>query len=149
METTPDREKIRKLAKALDDAIEKHNTRELISYFSEDCEICLPGITLHGHEGLEKALDWMFGFLKQITLVPVTIMIQDNVFFEEFVVKARPDGRDIELKMSEVLEYDAGYRVKSIRLYFDRLELARAIPANIVDRILINRVNRTSLKGLL
>jgi hypothetical protein len=149
METDQNDEKIRKLAKALDNAIEKRNIRELMSYFSEECEIKLPGVTLYGRGGLEKAIAWMFSYLKEIILVPVNIMIQDNVFFEEFIVQAKPGGNDIELKMSEVLEYDAGYKVKSIRLYFDRLELARAIPANFLDRMLINRVDRASLKGLL
>ena len=84
METSLNSEKIRELAKALDDAIEKHHTEELVSYFSEVCQIQLPGITLTGHKGLRKAIKWMFSYLNEIVLVPVTIMIQGNIFFEEF-----------------------------------------------------------------
>ena len=76
-------------------------------------------------------------------------MIQDNIFFEEFIIKAKVAGRDIQLRQSEVLEYNIDYRVKSIRLYFDRLELAQAFPPNFIDRILIRRVNKATLKGLL
>ena len=149
METSLNSEEIRKLAQALDDAIEKHNVQEIVQYFSEECEIHFPGVTLTGREGLRKAIRWMFRYLKEIILVPVTIMIQDNIFFEEFIVKAKVAGRDIELRQSEVLEYDTDYKVKSIRLYFDRLELAQAFSSNFIDRILIKQVNKASLRGLL
>ena len=148
METSLNSEEIRKLAQALDDAIEKHNVQEIVSYFSEECEIHFPGVTLTGREGLRKAIRWMFRYLKEIILVPVTIMIQDNIFFEEFIVKAKVAGRDIQLRQSEVLEYNTDYRVKSIRLYFDRLELAQAFSSNFIDRIMIRKVNKASLKGL-
>jgi len=149
METSLSEAQIRELAKTLDDAIEKHNVQELVSYFSKECEIYLPGIILYGHEGLKKAIRWMFRYLKEIALIPVTIIIQDNIFFEEFIVKAKIAGSDIELRQSEVLEYDTDYKVKSIRLYFDRLEIAQAFSSNFIDRMLIRRVNKASLKGLL
>ena len=141
-------ERIRELAKALDDAIKKHDIEELVSYFSEACEIQLPGIMLYGHEGLRKAIGWMYRYLKEITLIPVTIMIQGNTFFEEFIVKARVSGGDIEVRQAEVLVYDHDYKVRDIRLYFDRLELAQAFSSNLFDRILMRKVNAASLKGL-
>ena len=148
MESKLNNEKIRKLAKALDDAIEKHNVEELVSYFSEDCRIQLPGVTLIGYDGLRKAIRWMFRCLGEITLVPVTIIIEDGTFFEEFVVKAKIDGRSILLRQTEILKYDNNYKVTAIRLYFDRLEFAQAISSNFIDRLLINRVSKASLKGL-
>ncbi len=148
MESSLDREKVRQVAKALDDAIERHDMDVLIACFSEACEIRLPGITLAGHEGLRKAVSWMYTYLKEITLVPVTILIEGNVFFEEFIVKTTVGGHDTEVKQAEVLIYDDKYRVTSLRLYFDRLELARNFPANFIDRWLIKMVSRASLKGL-
>ena len=50
-------EKIRKFAKALDDAIEKRDIEEIASYFSNDCAIELLGIKLSGQEGLNKAIN--------------------------------------------------------------------------------------------
>ena len=41
-------EKIRQLAKALDNAIESRKAEEVISHFSETCEIELLGIKLTG-----------------------------------------------------------------------------------------------------
>jgi hypothetical protein len=142
-------EKIREYAKELDDAIEKRNIDKLAFYFSEKCEIEMLGIKLTDQEGLKKAIRWMFGYLKEITLIPITIIIQDNIFFEEFIVRAKIRGdQEIEVKQAEVLVYGDDYKVESLRLYFDRLELARAFSSNIIDRILVGKVTRASLKGL-
>jgi hypothetical protein len=141
-------EKIRELAKSLDVAIERHDIEGLVSYFSETCEIQLPGIRLNGHKGLRKAIRWMYRYLKEIILIPVTIMIQGNTFFEEFIVKAKVSNGDIEVRQAEVLVYDNDYKVQEIRLYFDRLELGQAFSSNLFDRILIRKVNKASLKGL-
>jgi hypothetical protein len=142
-------EQIRQYAKALDDAIEKHDTEEIVSYFSEDCEVELLGISLTGKEGLRKAIGWMYKYLKEILLIPVTIMIEDNTFFEEFIVKTKvKDNEEIQVKQAEVLVYDDEYKVKSLRLYFDRLELAEAFSSNIIEDIMIKQLIKTSLKGL-
>ena len=149
MEKSLNPEKIREISESLDDAIEKHHVEELVSYFSEECEIQLSGITLTGHEGLRKAIDWMYAYLKEITLIPITMIIQGSVFFEEFIVKAKVGGHNIEVRQAEVLVYRNDYKVENIRLYFDRLELAQNFPYNFIDRILIRKVNKASLKGLL
>jgi ketosteroid isomerase-like protein len=142
-------DRIRTLAKALDDTIEAGDAERLTSFFSQDCEVRLPGVTLHGSDGLRKAVGWMFANLKDISLVPVAITVQDNVFMEEFVLRARAAGGEVDVRQAEVLEYDADYRVKSLRLYFDRLELAPVLASGFIDRILIRQVSKASLKGLL
>ena len=142
-------EKIRKLAKALDDAIESRNTEEVMSHFLDNCEIELPGIKLTGKEGLRKAIAWIYGYLKDITLIPIKIMVDGNTFFEEFIVKAKVKGEEIQVKQTEVLVYDEEYKVKSIHLYFDRLELAAAYASNPIEKIMIKQLNKASLKGLL
>ena len=141
--------KIRKLAKALDDAIESRNNEEVISYFSDNCEIELPGIKLIGKRGLNKTINWMYMYLKEIALIPITIMVDGNTFFEEFIVKAKVKGEEIQVKQTEVLVYDDQYKVKSLRLYFDRLEFAAAYTSNPIEKIMINQLSKASLKGLL
>ena len=142
--------KIRKLAKALDDAIESRKTEEVISYFSDTCEIELPDIKLSGKEGLRKAVAWMYRYLKDITLIPITIMVDGNTFFEEFFVRTKTkEGEEIQVKQAEVLVYDDEYKVKSLRLYFDRLELAAAYTSNPIEKMMIDRLSKGSLKGLL
>ena len=143
-------EKIGKLAKALDDAIESRKTEEVISYFSDTCEVELLGIKLTGKEGLRKAISWIYRYLKEINLLPITIMIQGNTFFEEFIVRMKTqEGKEIKVKQAEVLVYEEEYKVKSLRLYFDRLELAAAYASNPIEKIMIRRIIKASLKGLL
>ena len=139
---------IRKCAKALDDAIEGGNIEEVVSYFCDDCEIELLGVKLTGKEGLRKAFNWIYEYLKRMVLVPVTIMVDGNVFFEEFIVKAKlKGGKELQVKQSEVLIYE-NYKVKSLRLYFDRLELADAFVSNALERVMVKQIVKASLKGL-
>jgi ketosteroid isomerase-like protein len=141
-------EEIRKYAKALDDAIEGRNIEEVMSCFCDDCEVELLGVKLTGKEGLRKAIDWMYKYLKEITLIPVTIMVEGNTFFEEFIVKVKVrGGKEIQVKQAEVLIYDE-YKVKSLRLYFDRLELAEAFASNVIEQIMVKQIIKASLRGL-
>jgi len=142
-------EQILKYARALDDAIEQRDIEGVVSCFSDGCEIELPGVKLTGKEGLRKAIGWMYGYFKDIVLVPVTVMVDGNTFFEEFVMKAKVKGnREIEVKQAEVLVYDNEYRVRSLRLYFDGLELAEAFASGIMERIVVRQVRKASLQGL-
>ena len=139
---------IRKYARALDDAIERRNIEEVMSYFCDDCEFEFLGIKLTGKEGLRKAFEWMYKYLKDMVLVPITIMVDGNVFFEEFIVKTKVKGdKELQVKQSEVLVYD-DYKVKRLRLYFDRLELADAFISNVLERMMVKQLVKASLKGL-
>jgi ketosteroid isomerase-like protein len=145
-EQSPD--EIRKYAKALDDAIERRNIEEVESYFCDDCEIEVLGVKLTGKEGMRKAFGWMYKYLKEMILIPVTIMVDGNTFFEEFIVKTKVKGdKEIQVRQAEVLVYE-DYKVKSLRLYFDRLELAEAFTSNAVEQIMVNQIIKASLKGL-
>jgi ketosteroid isomerase-like protein len=144
-----DASQIKALAKALDDAIENEDVEKVLSFFTEDCETELLGLRLEGRQGLKRALDWMYMHVTNITLTPITILIDDSVFFEEFLVKAKTHkGKRLEVKQAEVLIYNEDYLVTSLRLYFDRLLLADTMATNFVDRILLNKVIKSSLKGL-
>ena len=142
-------EEIRKYARALDDAIEQRDIEAVVSCFCDDCEVQLPGITLSGKEGLRKAIGWMYGYFQEIVLVPVTIMVDGNTFFEEFVMKAKVKGdKEIEVKQAEVLVYDDDYKVRSLRLYFDGLELAEAFASSVLEKMAVRQVRKGSLQGL-
>jgi ketosteroid isomerase-like protein len=144
-----DASQIKALAKALDDAIENEDVEKVLSFFTEDCETELLGLRLEGRQGLKRALDWMYMHVTNITLTSITILIDDSVFFEEFLIKAKTHkGKRLEVKQAEVLIYNEDYLVTSLRLYFDRLLLADTMATNFVDRILLNKVIKSSLKGL-
>jgi len=135
-------------AKALDDAIERRDIDSVVKAFAEDCTIEMFGLVLKGTAGVRRWLAWFYDKLASVKLTPITIMIQGNIFFEEFLVEATlKHGGEVRVKQSEVLEYENG-KVKSLRLYFDRLELARAVTRDFVSRTLVNRIVALSLKGL-
>jgi ketosteroid isomerase-like protein len=144
-----DTERIRQVAKELDDALETKNIERILPFFADDCEIQLLGIKVKGKEGARRWLRWQFGHVAEYELAPMVIMIEGNVFFEEFMVKARlPDGTELESKQAEVLVYNEDYKVTSLRLYFDRLDFADAVTRDPVSKFVVRRLVKTSLKGL-
>ncbi|MBW1713553.1 MAG: nuclear transport factor 2 family protein [Deltaproteobacteria bacterium] len=141
-------DQIKQIAMAFDQAIESLDLESALSYFADDCRIELLGIVLSGQDGARKWLQWLFGNLAQIKFEPVTIMVQDGVFFEEFVIQARlDDGRQVRSKQSEVLVYEKD-KIKSLRLYFDRLDFADLVARGFVSRTIVRRLIKASLKGL-
>ena len=144
-----DTERIRQVAKELDDTLETKNIERILSFFAHDCELLLLGIKVRGKEGARRWLRWQFGHVADYELVRIVIMIEGNVFFEEFVVKARlPDGTALESKQAEVLVYDEEYKVSSLRLYFDRLDFADAVARDPFSGFVVRRLVKASLKGL-
>ncbi len=144
-----DKERIREVAKELDDTLETKDIESIVSFFADDCEIELLGTSVKGREGARSWLRWQFGHVAQYELIPVTIMIEGNVFFEEFLVKAKlPDGKALESRQAEVLIFDEDYKVTSLRLYFDRLDFADAVAKDPFSKFVVRRLIETSLKGL-
>jgi hypothetical protein len=136
------------VAKDFDDAIETREINLILPFFDESCTIELLGLTLHGHEGARKWLEWMFQHLSSISFDPVVIMVEDNVFFEEFVVNGTlHDGRQVQSKQAEVLIYEKGL-VKNLRLYFDRLDFAESVATGWITRKIINKLITASTEGL-
>jgi hypothetical protein len=142
-------ERIRDAARRLDEAIERKDIEEAVSRFSDGCEIELLGRILKGREGARKWLKWLFSTLDEISFEPVTIMVDGNTFFEEFILKARlKNGLVVRSKQSEVLDYE-NYEVNSLRIYFDRLDFAESIGNGPVKKVLIDMIRKASLKGLI
>lgn len=140
--------RIRDLAKGLDDAIERRDVPSIVAAFAKDCQIELFGMALHGKAGVRSWLNWFYGKLKWVKLTPITIMIQGDTFFEEFLVEAElKNGARVKANQSEVLVYE-GSEVKSLRLYFDRLEFAEAIAGDPWSRSLVKKIIALSVRGL-
>jgi ketosteroid isomerase-like protein len=142
-------ERIRQVAKELDNTLETKNIERILAFLADDCEIQLLGIKVKGKEGARRSLKWQFGHVAEYELIPVVIMIEGNVFFEEFLVKAKlPDGTSLESKQAEVLVYNQDYKVVSLRLYFDRLDFADAVARDPVTKFVVRTLIKTSLRGL-
>ena len=141
-------DRIRQVAMDFDNAIESKDIDHMISFFADDCEIELMGIRLVGKKGTRKWLEWLFDTLVEVRFKPITIMVEGNVFFEEFVLEGTlPNGKIVESKQSEVLVYE-NYKIKSLRVYFDRLDFADVVAEGFISKKIVKTLISRSLRGL-
>ncbi|MGA1873924.1 MAG: nuclear transport factor 2 family protein, partial [Thermoplasmatota archaeon] len=132
----------------LDEALESMDIEKVISLLHEDFELEMLGTVLKGKEGARKGFNWLLEHVDGIRLEPVVIMVEDDVFFEEFVVDATlKNGVRIRSKQAEVLIY-RDYKVTSLRLYFDRLDFADSIARGPIERKIVDILKKRSLQGL-
>jgi ketosteroid isomerase-like protein len=143
-----DAERIKQVVMEFDNAIESKDIDGLVSFFADDYEIELMGTTLSGKKGVRKWLEWLFGTLVEVQFKPIIIMVEGNVFFEEFIlVGTLPNGKVVESKQSEVVVYE-DFKIKSLRVYFDRLDFADAVAKDFISRRIVETLISRFLKGL-
>jgi ketosteroid isomerase-like protein len=144
----PHSKEIKKIAMAFDKALEKKDFNKIMQSFTDDCEIELLNTRLHGKQGVKKWYKWLYTHIARLELIPVTIMVENNVFFEEFIVKATfPDGKQAQSKQAEVLVFK-GQKIESLRMYFDRLDFSSSIAKDIISKTIIKQLVKKSLEGL-
>ena len=149
MNATQDKQQILKLAENLDNDLERKDLKRLLPYFSEDCEIEIFGLTLKGHNDLKKWLNWFFNMFDSIKFDPIIIMVENNIFFEEFGINVTyNNGKSLYVKVAEVLEYQ-NYKIKSLRLYLDRLQFSDILTEGYFSRKLIKIIKNKSTNGLI
>jgi len=143
-----DKDKIIKLAEDLDNDLEIKDINKLGSYFSENCEIEILGLKLRGKTHLKKWLNWFFNLFDTVKFEPIVIIVEKNIFFEEFIINVTfKQGKNLSVKIAEVLEYQ-NYKIKSLRLYLDRLEFADILTTGFLSKKLVKLIIKRSLKGL-
>jgi len=148
MEGKHSTEEIRNVAMALDNAIENKRLDAVLLCFADDCEIELLRNSLFGKAGVEKWFDWLFKNIRQIKFQPVLTMAEGNILFEEYIMRARlHSGPEVKSKQSEVLVFEND-RIKSLRIYFDRLDFADTVAKDPVSKAVLNRIIKKSLEGL-
>jgi len=142
------KERLLKLASDLDEDLEKMDVEALVPYFADDCEIELLGISLKGISGLKKWLFWFFESFSSIKFEPIVIMVEGSVFFEEFYIHGvTKNNKKLTGKIAEVLVYE-NYKIRSLRLYFDRLNFADASINGFIEKRIVKLIKNKSLKGL-
>ncbi|MEJ2241435.1 MAG: hypothetical protein P8Y18_04760 [Candidatus Bathyarchaeota archaeon] len=148
MEQTQSSEAILKTALNLDEAIETQNIEVVLSKFSVDCEIKILGIKLSGRNGVKKWMKWQFKHIAKIEFIPIIKMVSGNKFFEEYIAKAKlHGGEEILSNQAVVLEFK-NKLIKSLRLYFDRLDFADAVAKDIVSKTIVKELIKKSVEGL-
>ena len=141
-------EDMRKVALAFDNALENKDRQAILEKFTDDCEIELLSIKLNGKEGIEKWLNWLYKHVAEIKFLPVTIMVEGNTFFEEYVVEAKfHDGEVARSYQAVVLAFE-NLKIKRLRLYFDRLDFSNAVAKDVISKTIVNELVKKSLEGL-
>jgi ketosteroid isomerase-like protein len=148
MEGKNSAEEIQKVALALDNAIENKRLDAVLLCFADDCEIEMLRNSLFGKAGVEKWFDWLFKNIRQIKFQSVVSMAEGNILFEEYIMRARlHSGPEVKSKQAEVLVFEND-KIKSLRIYFDRLDFADAVARDPVSKAVVNRIIKKSLDGL-
>ena len=141
-------EEVRRIAMAFDKALESKDLQAIIETFADDCEIELLGVKLFGKTGAKKWFSWIYRHVAEMELLPVTIMVAGNVFFEEYIVKAKfYDGEKASSKQAEVLVF-RNLKIKTLRLYFDRLDFSSSVAKDVISKTIVRQLVRKSLEGL-
>jgi ketosteroid isomerase-like protein len=141
-------EEIREVASAFDRALEDKDLKAIMEKFAEDCVIELLSVKLSGKEGARKWFDWLYKHVATLKLLPVTIMVEGNIFFEEFVVEATfYDGEKARSNQAEVLVFENS-KIKSLRLYFDRLDFSSSVAKDVISKTIVKQLVKKSLEGL-
>jgi ketosteroid isomerase-like protein len=144
---TPPPDDILMVARNLDTALEQHRIEEAVECFSPDCTIDLPGITVHGHEGVRRWATWISGTFSSIRFTPVTVMTRGTTYVEEFLLSGVfHDDRPVVSRQAEVLEFSAG-KITSLRLYFDPLDFAEA-EGGMLGLLAVHAIRKKILQGL-
>ena len=97
---------------------------------------------------MEKWLDWLYKHIAEIKFLPVTIMVEGNTFFEEYLVEAKfHDGEQARSNQAVVLVFE-NLKIKSLRLYFDRLDFSNAVAKDVISKTIVKELVKKSLEGL-
>jgi ketosteroid isomerase-like protein len=141
-------EAILKTVLNLDKAIEDRNIEAVLTKFSIDCEIELLGVKLAGRDGVKKWMKWQFKHMAKVEFLPITKMVSGNTFFEEYIAKAKlHDGEEIRSKQAVVLQFKNSM-IKSLSLYFDRLDFADAVAKDVISKTIVKELVKKSIEGL-
>jgi ketosteroid isomerase-like protein len=141
-------EEIRKVAMGFDKALESKDLQTVVESFADDCEIELLSVKLFGKEGAKKWFNWLYEHVANLKLLPVTIMVDGNTFFEEFTVEATfHDGEKARSNQAEVLVFE-NLKIKSLRLYFDRLDFSSSVAKGVISKTIVKQIVKKSLEGL-
>lgn len=141
-------EEIRKAALAFDDALENKDLPKVLEGLTDDCEIELLNVKVRGKEGAKQWFNWMYKHVATLKFLPITIMVDDNTYFEEYTVHATlHDGQKAQSKQTVVVAYE-NLKIKSLRMYFDRLDFADAVAKDVISKTIVEQLEKKSLEGL-
>jgi hypothetical protein len=145
-----DRESVERgtLVSLFDRALESRDIHRVIPFFAADCCIELLRQKLTGREGVKKWLGWMYKNLSELSLVTDLVLIQENVVFQEFTLKAKLNAKGIlESHQVRVIVFENG-KIKNLRAYFDRMDFVEPLAQGFGAKSFVKQLMNLSIKGL-
>jgi ketosteroid isomerase-like protein len=140
---------IKKIAEEFDIAIEKRDIREVLDFFSEDCEIELLGVKLYGKTGAKKWIEWLYSNAPKLQFEPVVIITEGNVFYEEFyVIVTLPNGKLVKSHQAETLLFE-NEKIKTLRIFFNPLDFSDVVTKGPISKGIVKYILKTAKKGLI
>ncbi|MBD3405516.1 MAG: hypothetical protein GF411_05195 [Candidatus Lokiarchaeota archaeon] len=142
--------KIADKVRELGDAVESMEIERIASMFTEDCKIYILNKELTGKEGVRAWLNWLFQNLVSISFEPITAAVKGDTFYEEFlVIGTMRSDEVITSRQAEVIVIDReSMKIKSLRLYFDRMDFLNSISTDPITRWASRRLKKRTRKGL-
>ena len=138
---------IRRVAQSLDDAVERQDVETAVSCFSDTAEIEVFGLTFKGPTEIKQVIAWMYQRFGRIKFQPIVITVEGSVFFEEFTLHAKFNGKEININAAEVLVYE-NYKITRLKLFLDRLEMAQAASTGFIEGKIISWINQEIIKDI-
>jgi ketosteroid isomerase-like protein len=130
------------------EAMEGWEIGAIQSLFTDNCEVRFANIRLEGKEGVRRWIEWLHKSVRKVKFEPVTIMTEGNTLFQEFIVKAKMrNNKEVESRQAEVMVFEGG-RIKSLRVYLDRLDFAEGLTGILIGPAVVRLVRELSTMGL-
>lgn len=141
-------ERMQQVADTFRDAVQDRNVEALVSCFAEDCEVELLNLKLHGRDGVRKWYHWMCGHMKSTSFEHVCSAVNGSIYIEEYIMHGViHNGKKMHNKQTRVLEFN-GDKIKSFRLYLDRLQFADSVVNDFAGKIVVRKFIEISVKGM-
>ena len=149
MQATREEELLRQVASDFGDAIENRDLPTLLDCFTEDCTLDIFNVHLKGKQGVKKWYKWMFGHMRAMRFEQTIGVVDGDTFFEEYVLIGEiHNGKKLQSRQARVMEFEDG-KVKSFRLYFDRLQFADSVVRDFASKIIVKKFIDLSVKEML
>ena len=148
MQAAGKEEQMERVAGEFRDAMQNRDLAALLHLFREDCEIELFDLKLRGHDGVEKWFNWTFGHMKAMQFERLSSAVGGDIFYEEYLLSGViHNGKKTQSRQARVLVFEGG-RVKSFRLYMDRLQFADSVVNDFAGRLIVKKFIEVSVKGM-
>ncbi|MFH1538613.1 MAG: nuclear transport factor 2 family protein [bacterium] len=141
-------DRMTEVAKEFGDAMERKDLDALLECFTDDCEIEIFDLKLRGKEGVRKWYKWTFAHMRALSFEKIVSVSDGDTFIEEYILNGTiHNGKKMQSRQARVLVFE-GDKVKSFRLYLDRLQFADSVVSDPVGKMIVGKFINVSVKEM-